>query len=753
MAEILSARTRRLVLTRGEWLLLGLMLLACFLLPKGLPLGIGALGVVSGAAVSIQALGIVLVYRSNKVINFAQFPAGATGALLFTQLVQHQSFLVLGHKLCGSCVPVVTRTVGDSTYSFPVGMPAWTIQLNFWLSLLCGLMLAVALMMVLFLTLHLRRLADAPRLIATVFTIGAGQVFSLVGVLVADLFPRTAPGGFGSVVAFPFSWRLRVGSVNFGASDLLTIGVLVITFGLLILYLSRTLAGSLLRGASDNPARARSLGVNPTTLNARAWLAAGLLTGVGAVLAATSSGGAAATVGMVPMLAAAVVGGFTALGLTVAAAVAFGVLSSASLWSFNSTGSVDVVFLIVVIVALLVQRGRTERADRADQGWTQIVDQRPIPAELRTLEPVDRWVQIFRVLIPVVMLGLPWLLSPAQLTLTIIVVLYAVIGLSLLVLTGWAGQISLGQMGIAAVGGYVAAILHLPFPLPVLIGGLAGAVAALAVGLPALRLRGMHLAVTTIAFNFAVVSLLLNPSGLGSHLPNDLRPPSFIGLNLSSGRTFYYLVLVVLGLVYIATVGMRRSRIGRALIACRDNEALAQAYAINLVRTRLSVFMVSGFMAGIAGGLYAFAAGGVNPNNFGPAQSIALFVLAVIGGLGATVGPLLGALFVGATTVFSSNQLVALAATGFGLVAVILFAPGGLAQVVFGIRDAMLRRVAERYKIDVPSLFFDRSPQRDKRVPITAKTGSGKGREFVPVRYVPPGQWGVARLQRERERV
>ena len=751
--DLLIAHIRQLVRTRGEWLLLALLLLSCFLLPRGLPLGVGGLGLVSGAAVSIQALGIVLVYRSNKVINFAQFQAGTTGALLFTELVNHQSFLILGHNLCGACVPVAKQTVGDSSYSFPVGMPAWTVQLNFWLSLLCGLALALVLMMALFLTMHLRRLADAPRLIATVFTLGAGQVFTLVGVLVADVFPRMAPGAIGGAVSFPFSWRVRLGSINFGASDVLTIAALAIALGVLGFYLNRTLAGSLLRGAADNPARARSLGVNTTTLNARAWMAAGLLSGIGATLAATSSAGAASAVGTVPMLAAAVVGSFTAVGLTVAAALVFGILSSAALWSFNSTASVDVAFLVVIIVALLAQRGRAERADRADQGWNQIVDQRPIPAELRRLEPVDRWIRTLRLLIPALMLGLPWLLSPAQLTLTIIVVLYGMIALSLLVLTGWAGQISLGQMGIAAVGGYVAAILNLPFPLPVLAGGLAASVAALAVGLPALRLRGMHLAVTTIAFNFAVVSLLLNPSALGSHLPNDIRPPSFLGLNLSSGRTFYYLALVVLGLVFLATVGMRRSRIGRALIACRDNEALAQAYAINLTKTRLSVFMVSGFMAGIAGGLYAFAASGVNPSNFGPAQSIYLFVLAVIGGLGATVGPLLGALFIGSTMVFSSNHLVALGATGFGLVAVILFAPGGLAQVMFGIRDAMLRRVAERYKVDAPSLFFDRSPQRDKRVPISAKARAGGGQEFVPVRYVPQGQWGIARLQRERERV
>jgi branched-chain amino acid transport system permease protein len=293
-------------------------------------------------------------------------------------------------------------------------------------------------------------------------------------------------------------------------------------------------------------------------------------------------------------------------------------------------------------------------------------------------------------------------------------------------------------------------MVDLPFPFPIIVGACGGAVAALIVGLPALRLRGLHLAITTLAFNAAVVSLLVDRSELGRFLPQYLKRPKLAGLDLNDDRTFFYVTLVVLVLTVAATVGMRRSRTGRALIACRENEPLAQSFGINLVRARLGAFMVSGFIAAFAGGVYAYAAYGVNVSDFGLVPSTNAFVLVVIGGLGTTIGPLLGALFVGATTVFSSNQLLALGSTGLGLVAVMLFAPGGLSQLAYTVRDMMLRRVADRYKIEVPSLFADRASSRTVQAPIAPKTRGGQGSVFVPERYRPTGQWAVTMLQQER---
>ncbi|HVV75731.1 MAG TPA: ABC transporter permease [Mycobacteriales bacterium] len=745
LAEPLLASFR----DHAEFGVLAVLLACSFALPKGLPLGISALGLVGGAPVALQAIAVVLVYRSNRIINFAQLQIAAVAATLFGELAYRRTFLMGIHVVCGSCVKVSSVQVANEHFALPVGVAGWLLQLNFWLSVVTALLAAVLLEMVLFAAVHLRRFADAPRLVVTVFTIGAGQAFAMLSVLLLYAFHDKAGAALAIPAGFPFRWSTTVGGVTFVTSDILAVVLLGAFVAFLVGYLRRSATGVMLRGSADNPARAQTLGVNTAAVSARAWLIAGVIAGVTAVLGATASS-AAGGVSLVPVLTAAVVGGLVGLPAAVVGALVIGVIAHAALWSYNTTAAVDGVSLLVVVVVLLAQRSRPRRSDAGGDGWTQSVELRPIPAELRGLDVVVRWQRTGLFLVVAAVLALPWILSPSQTTLTDVVVLYAVVGLSLLVLTGWAGQISLGQLGIAAVGAYITAKLQLPFPLPVVVGGLAGSVAALVVGLPALRLRGLHLAITTLAFNAAVISLLVDPAELGRYLPQYLARPNLVGLNLNDDRTFYYVTLVVLVLALVATLGMRRSRTGRALIASRENEALAQSFGINLTRARLSAFMISGFMAAVAGGMYAYAAYGVGVSDFGIGQSTNVFVLVVIGGLGTTLGPLLGAVYIGATTVFSSNQLLSLGATGLGLVAVMLFAPGGLSQLAYTVRDMMLRRVADRYKIDVPSLFADRASRRYVQAPIAPKTRSGGGAVFVPERYRPPGQWAVSMLQRER---
>jgi len=743
---LLRDRARAVVVSQSEGLVLAAVLLAAFLLPLGLPLGIGVQGVVSGSAIALEAIGMVLVYRANRIICFALPAAGALGGAVFSELNKHTAILLIGREVCGSCVPVakVPQFEGKA-YNVAVGLPGWAYQLDYWLAMLAGALAAVLVLMLVFAVVHIARLTKASRLVVTVFTIGASQVMGLLSVLVFDAFHDVLPIS----PTLPFHWKVTVSGTALGAPDILTVVALVGASIGVAVYLTRTAYGMLLTGAAENPARAQTLGVNTVSVNSRAWLFASVLAAVGGLLAQVSIGSAGSAAGLVPVLAAAVVGGFTRVPLTIAAALVLGIVERSTLWSFNTSGAVDAVALVVIVVTLLVQRARRSRVDTVDTGFTQSLEFRPVPRELRRLAPVVRWATVLRIAGIAVALVLPWLLSPSQTTLTVAVVVYAMVGMSLLVLTGWAGQISLGQMGIAAVGAYITAMLHAPFPIPLLVGGLAGAAAALIVGLPALRLRGLHLAVTTLAFGAATTSLLLDTSQLGRYLPTHVARPTLLGLRLGDDRTFYYVALALLGLVVAAVMGMRRSRTGRVLIACRDNEALAQAYAVNLVRARLSAFMVSGFIAAIAGGMYAYAAYGVSAANFGVQQSISVFVLVVIGGLGSIAGPLLGALYVGATTVFSSNTVLALAATGLGLVVVLLFAPGGISQVVYGVRDAFLRRVADRYKIDVPSLYADRAGNRLVVAPIAAKTASGGATAFVPVRYRPDQQWAVERLQRE----
>jgi branched-chain amino acid transport system permease protein len=346
--------------------------------------------------------------------------------------------------------------------------------------------------------------------------------------------------------------------------------------------------------------------------------------------------------------------------------------------------------------------------------------------------------------IALVVIGLPWLLSPSQVELLGVIGIIAIVGLSLLLLTGWAGQISLGQFAFSAIGAYVAAVVQLPFLLSLLLGALAGAVAAVIVGIPALKLRGLHLAVMTLALALAVYAVLLDPTHLGSALPPSLSRPAFLGVSAASQHVFYYLVVVFLALVVVAVVGLRRSRIGRVLIAARDNDRATQSFGINLTQARLTAFAVSGFLAALAGGLYAYQQQGVAQSDYLPQQSINVFLYTVIGGLGAVSGPIIGAVVYGLTILFGAKPWMTELLTGLGGLLLLLAFPGGLGRMVFEIRDAILRRVADRHRILVPSLLSDRRPGAyDRLIQLMPKRNPKGGAVFIPERYTLDRQWAL----------
>jgi branched-chain amino acid transport system permease protein len=357
---------------------------------------------------------------------------------------------------------------------------------------------------------------------------------------------------------------------------------------------------------------------------------------------------------------------------------------------------------------------------------------------------VRRWIVGGSLVLAGTLLGLPWLLSAGDTTLVGTFVIYAMVGFSLLILTGWAGQISLGQFGLAAIGGWVAAVSGLPFLLAVLLGGIAGVVAALLVGLPALKLRGLHLAITSLAFALCAQTLFLGPRYLGTMLPANLAPPVLLGLDFGDQRTMYYFLLLVLAVVGIATVGLRRSRTGRVLIACRDNPAAAQSFGINLLRARLTAFAVSGFIAAMAGALFAFEQSQVSAASFTVDQSVQMTMFTVIGGLGGIAGPLLGFATMAGLQMAASNEIVQYASAGFGGILLVLTVPGGIAQILYSARDAALRRIAIRHRIPVASLLGDKVARS-----LGKQAMLGQARAYVgkrpAVAYKLDRQWALER--------
>jgi len=721
------------------------------LLAKGAPLGIQTLGIVSGARLSLLTLGIVLILRSSRVINFAQAAFGGLGGFLFYELVRHSQFVQLAHLACPPCFHGVNP---DDTFNQSHGA-AFTADLlrhgykglvdaNWWLSLAVALIVGPLLAYIAY-VLVISRFDQAPRLVATVATLAMGS-------FIAGFVPLLQNTVFQDRETFSFWYQpfgdaqITVQSVPFHVGDVVSVAVVAAVCVGLVVFFRLSRAGIAIRGAAENPQRAQTLGISVSVLSGIAWSLAGLLSVLSALLTVISTQGTnsdltgLAVPVLVEILTAAVIARMTNLPVALVASLALSVLDQVMFWNLNSRVPFQVVLLVVVAGALLLQRYKPSRAEEeATASYLAAKEARPIPAELRNVPVVEASVRWFGLGLGALLIGYPLVMSPGQVSLGSAILIYGIVGLSLLVLTGWAGQISLGQFAFAAIGAYVAALLRTRANIDIALclagGACAGTVIAVVVGIPSFKLRGLYLAVTTLAFALATSSLVLNPTYLGRYLPTTLDRPVFLGLDLNDEKYYFYFCLVWLVLAVIAVAGLRRSRTARALIACRDNEHAGQSYGISLFRARLEAFGVSGFLAALAGGLFAFQLHGIDPIAFDAQVSVNIFLATVIGGLGSIAGPLLGATYNGALVLFS-NPIITIFGTGAGTLGLLLVFPGGLGGLMYRIRDAMLRRVAVRHRILVPSLLADmRRDTLSTKAPIAPRLRAGGGTLFVPRRY------------------
>ncbi|HZA88069.1 MAG TPA: branched-chain amino acid ABC transporter permease, partial [Acidimicrobiales bacterium] len=349
----------------------------------------------------------------------------------------------------------------------------------------------------------------------------------------------------------------------------------------------------------------------------------------------------------------------------------------------------DAVLFGIVLVGLLVtrrSRGSTRVDSDASATWQATREVRPIPREMRRLPEVLWGRAALWAVLGIFVLTLPSWLSTSRINLATIIVIFGIVAASLVVLTGWAGQVSLGQMAFvgvgAAVGGALTDHRNWDLALALVLAGLVGAGAAVIVGYPALRRRGLTLAVATLAFALFTSSYLLNRTVFPDWLPGRrIDRGAILGIELSSESAMFYASLAVLALALAMVVGLRRSRTGRVLIAIRENERAARAYGVNATRTQLAGFALSGFLAAAAGALYVHQQTGLSADPYLPQRSLEVFTMVVIGGLGSLPGALLGATYVHSVDFFLPNEWQFLA-TGVGLLAVLLMFPSGLGGVL-----------------------------------------------------------------------
>ncbi|MGV3573169.1 MAG: branched-chain amino acid ABC transporter permease [Ramlibacter sp.] len=232
------------------------------------------------------------------------------------------------------------------------------------------------------------------------------------------------------------------------------------------------------------------------------------------------------------------------------------------------------------------------------------------------------------------------------------VILFTLVGaLGLMVLTGFTGLISLGHVGFLMLGGYAYAIgvtrLGLPPELALLLSAVVPAVFGLIVGVPSLRLHGLYLAITTLAFAHIVSATILAGgkfTGAGSGIM--VERPSMFGMSLASDRAFYWFCLVMCALALLLAMNLRRSYIGRALVAIRDNDIAARTMGISLVRYKLLAFLISAAFTGVAGALMGIYMGIVSVEGYPFLLSIEALAIIIVGGIGSVIGAVFGTIFI-----------------------------------------------------------------------------------------------------------
>lgn len=645
------------------------------------PLGVLVQGVVIGGLTALIAFGIALIYRANRIVNFAAGDLGAVPASLAVLFI------------VGPGIPYFV--------ALPIGVVA---------ALVLGGIIEF---------LIIRRFFKSPRLILTVVTIGLGLLLGALGTLLPRAFDiQTPPQSFPS----PFDFRFGIGqTIFYGNHVVAMLAVPIVILGLAAFF-RYTRVGIAVRASAENADRAFLLGVPVKRIETVVWVLATALSALAVFLRAGIVGLPFGRVLgpsiLVRALAAVVMARMERLPTIFAASALLGILESSLIFN-GQTSLVDPIMFVVILGTLLLQkRGQFARTDE-QSAWQAAAEIRPIPRELSRVREVVWGRRGMYALLALVTLGLPVIMSDSQISLAGVILISSMVGISLVVLTGWAGQVSLGQVGFmgigAAVAGYLTSTRGWDLSIALFAAGIVGAASAMLIGLPALRIRGLLLAVVTLSFALAVSSYVLSPN-YQDWLPNvRFERPLFLDrIALDTEDRYYYFTLAWLMFIVFAVRGLRNSRTGRVMIGVRENERGAQAYGVSAVRAKLTAFAFSGFIAAFAGALFVHHQQVLGIRPYDVEQSFQVFLFTVVGGISSVPGAIIGAVFIQGLQYFRGvfpdaiENLVGFIAGPVGVILVLMVLKGGLAQAAYQWRDAALRKIADRNGILVPSLVADR---------------------------------------------
>jgi len=418
----------------------------------GVPLGIFVRGIIIGLLTALIALGMALTYRSNRFVNFAQGDLGT--------------------------VPVVLMVMLMSAWRWPyaVALAGGIVG-----SLVLGAVVELAI---------IRRFFKSPRLLLTVASLGLSQLLAASALLMPKLWGATFPL-LGKRLDTPFDMTVTIGGVVFNANDIMAVVVAPIALIALALFLRLSNVGVAIRASADSADRAALLGVPVKRLQTVVWTVSSLLAFIAIFLRAGIVGlpiASALSVGvLLRALGALVLGRMTNLPAIAANAVALGVLEVAVSFKADSPLYLDPILAAIIVGALFLSRRGVERVDEGSVStWRSTDDVRPIPVELARLPIVRAARYSFLAVSAVALVALPQLLSVDRSLKASALGIYAILGLSVVVLTGWAGQVSLGQIAFFAIGATIGAKAtsewDFDLSLALLLSAAVGAAVAVAVG-------------------------------------------------------------------------------------------------------------------------------------------------------------------------------------------------------------------------------------------------------------------------------
>jgi branched-chain amino acid transport system permease protein len=571
-------------------------------------------GLGAGAAYAAIGMALVTTYRGTGVINIAQGAMAMWGAFVYDEL-----------RRTGDLVP----PVGRLHFGYVLG--AWP-----------ALALAVASAAVLGLLVHLlvfRPLRSAPPLARVVASVGLTMVIQALAVLRFGTEQRAVPS------VLPVG-TVTIGPLTFSQDRIWLTGAVVLVAVLLWGYGRFTRLGLATRGAAENEVGAVVLGYSPDRLAAVTWVLSSVVGGLFAILVAPTIGlePLSWTLVVVPGLACALLGRLQSVGGAAVAGLALGgfqseisLLSSRPWWPHWATVGVAQVLPFLVIVGALFVLGRS----LPTRGMART---EPLPAFVPPrIRPVPAAVLVVAGVLAVTLTKGSYRFG------VITSMIFAVIALSLVVLTGLVGQISLAQAAFAGSAGFALSKLGtgVPFPVSTLLAALAAAALGLLVGIPALRIRGAQLAVVTLAAGVAIEQFVFRNPKLSSVQGNKIPDVEIAGVDLGVRSAtelarwqFGLFVLAVLVVATVTVANLARSATGRALLAVRSNERAAASVGVNVAAAKLTAFVVSSFLAGVGGALIGYSRGQLSADSFGVSVSLSLLAFAYLGGITSLGGAL-----------------------------------------------------------------------------------------------------------------